>query len=82
MLEDSTNTDSRKIPKMDDKVIKLFYSTDSLNLKPSDISGETTGAYALPEFGTQFVRKMLKESKPQTFNDLILLSGLSHGIGV
>lgn len=81
-LEDLTNTDASKIPKMDEKVMKLFYTTESLGLTPNDISGETTGAYALPEFGTQFVRKMLKDSRPKSFNDLILLSGLSHGVGV
>ncbi|WP_412031666.1 PolC-type DNA polymerase III [Metamycoplasma buccale] len=82
MLEDLTNTDAKKIPKMDPEVLKLFSSTASLKIKPEDISGETTGAYGLPEFGTQFVRRMLKTANPQSFNDLILMSGLSHGTDV
>lgn len=78
-----TNTNvKRDVPKFDENVMKLFYTTESLNIKPEDINGETTGAYGLPEFGTTFVRKMLKIAKPKSFNDLILMSGLSHGTDV
>ncbi|MBN4089618.1 PolC-type DNA polymerase III [Mycoplasma enhydrae] len=82
MLEDLTNTKVENIPKSDPEVMKLFYTTESLGIKPDSIDGETTGAYGLPEFGTNFVRGMLKEAQPRTFNDLILLSGLSHGTDV
>ena len=34
----------------------------------------------IPEFGTGFVRQMLAETKPATFDGLYL--GLSHGTGV
>ncbi len=83
MLEDLTNTNvDIHVPKFDPEVMKLFYSTESMNITPDQIGGETTGAYGLPEFGTNFVRKMLKDTRPQSFNDLILLSGLSHGTDV
>ncbi|AZZ65601.1 PolC-type DNA polymerase III [Metamycoplasma phocicerebrale] len=82
MLEDLTHTKVKDIPKSDPEVMKLFYTTESLGIKPETIGGETTGAYGLPEFGTNFVRGMLKEAQPRTFNDLILLSGLSHGTDV
>ncbi|AXE61032.1 DNA polymerase III alpha subunit [[Mycoplasma] phocae] len=82
MLENLTNTNVEDIPKFDEEVMKLFYTTESLKIKPSDIEGETTGAYGLPEFGTNFVRRMLSQTKPKSFNDLILLSGLSHGTDV
>lgn len=82
MLEDLTKTKVREIPKFDKEVMKLFYTTESLKIDPSMIDNETTGAYGLPEFGTNFVRNMLKEAQPRTFNDLILLSGLSHGTDV
>ncbi|ACF07486.1 DNA polymerase III polC-type [Metamycoplasma arthritidis] len=82
MLEDLTKTDAKKIPKFDEKVMSLFSSTEAIKINPSEISNETTGAYGLPEFGTTFVRRMLKTAKPKSFNDLILMSGLSHGTDV
>lgn len=82
MLEDLTKISVKQIPKFDKEVMKLFYTTESLGIEPSMIDNETTGAYGLPEFGTSFVRGMLKEAQPRTFNDLILLSGLSHGTNV
>ncbi|WP_373439141.1 PolC-type DNA polymerase III [Metamycoplasma equirhinis] len=82
MIEEYTNTDIHDIPKFDENVMKLFYTTESMNITPEDLNGETTGAFGLPEFGTNFVRGMLKTSQPRTFNDLILLSGLSHGTNV
>ena len=38
-----------------------------------------TGATAIPEFGTSFVRGMLEETKPEEFDILVRLSGFSHG---
>ncbi len=82
MLERLTNVHSKDIPHQDPKVISLFSSTEALNIQPKDIDGESTGALGLPEFGTDFVRNMLKATKPKTFADLISLSGISHGTNV
>ncbi|MBN0919476.1 PolC-type DNA polymerase III [[Mycoplasma] gypis] len=82
MLERLTKVKVKDIPKSDSKVIELFSSTASMGISPEDIYNETTGAKGLPEFGTQFVRRMLQSAKAKKFSDLISLSGLSHGTDV
>ncbi|MGL5204697.1 MAG: PolC-type DNA polymerase III [Metamycoplasmataceae bacterium] len=82
LLQQLTGIAPDKIPFHDEKIIKLFYSTEPLGIKPEDINGEKTGALGLPEFGTPFVRKILTIAKISTFSDLVSVSGLSHGIDV
>ncbi|WP_334330795.1 exonuclease domain-containing protein [Candidatus Phytoplasma prunorum] len=71
---------AQDIPLYDELVYKIF-SDDN------EIKGYTT--LGIPEFGTVFVRKMLKDivnknSKKSIlkFSDLVKISGLSHGTGV
>ncbi len=74
-------SDARDIPLDDPQVYKMLSGTDVLHLKPSQIRSDVA-SYGVPEMGTSFVRGMLKDSRPQTFADIVKISGLSHGTDV
>ncbi|MHB8172290.1 MAG: PolC-type DNA polymerase III [Thermincolia bacterium] len=81
MLEDLTGIDAKTIPLDEPEVLKLFSGTESLGLSPEQIRSQT-GTYGIPEFGTKFVRQMLEDTKPNTFSELVCISGFSHGTDV
>ena len=72
---------AQDIPVDDPKVLKIFAGTDVLGVTQEEICSEV-GSLAIPEFGTGFVRKMLVDTKPKTFAELVKISGLSHGTDV
>lgn len=81
-LEELTQVKSEQIPKSDPKILSLFSSCKELGIKPQQIFGELTGTIGIPEFGTQFVRKMLQTAKVKSFADIVAICGLAHGTGV
>ncbi len=74
--------DVEGIPLNDREVFKLFSGLESLHLDPSQTFGQTIGTTGLPEFGTQLTKDMLKDIRPQTVDELLKISGLSHGTDV
>lgn len=80
-LQDITGINPTKIRLDDKETMSIFSSTEALGVKPEDI-GSKVGTFGVPEFGTKFVRDMLVDTKPKTFEELIRISGLSHGTDV
>ena len=81
MMSDLTGVKLTDIPMNDKKVLSLFSSAKALGMD-HDYFNSKTGALLLPEFNTEFVRGVLEETKPQSFSDLVIISGLTHGTGV
>ena len=82
LLEDLTHVDAQKIRLDDEKVLSLFENLSALNITKEDLGGCDLGSLGIPEFGTDFVMQMLRDTKPKTFSDLVRISGLSHGTDV
>lgn len=81
MLEDSSGIKIDSIPFDDPEVLKIFSSPSPLGVTKEQIECET-GTLGVPEFGTNFVIEMLKDTRPQNFAELVKISGLSHGTDV
>ena len=81
MLYDLTGFEPTKVPLDDKETMSIYSSTKALGVTPEQIHSEV-GTYGIPESGTKFVRGMLKDTKPTTFEELLRISGLSHGTDV
>ena len=85
-LENLTGVNAQEIPLDAPEPMSLFHSCKALKYKGENpdtdpILGDL-GCVAVPEFGTKFVRGMVKETHPSTFAELVSISGLSHGTDV
>ena len=85
-LQDITGIAPQAVP-LDDfevftQIISLFSTPKALGLTEEELGVSATGTLGIPEFGTKFVRGMLGETKPTTMEELIRISGLSHGTDV
>ena len=81
MLEELTGINFKDVPLDDWGVRSLFHTPDALGVTEDEILCNT-GTYGVPEFGTAFVRGMLDETQPDTMEELLRISGLSHGTDV
>ena len=81
MLYTITGLDPTKVPLDDKDTMSIYSSTDALGVTPEEIHSKV-GTFGIPESGTKFVRGMLEETKPTTFDELLRISGLSHGTDV
>ena len=81
MLQDISGIAPTEIPLDDKETMSIFNSTDALGVTAEQIGSEV-GTFGIPEYGTKFARGMLVDTRPTTFDELIRLSGLSHGTDV
>lgn len=80
-LQEMTGIDPLGITFDDPDTMAIFSDAETLNSKHA-YSNSNDGSLGIPEFGTDFVRGMLKDTKPKTFAELTRISGLSHGTNV
>ncbi len=84
-LQDITGIAPQDVPLHDaeifSRIISLFSSPKALGLTEEEL-GAPTGTLGIPEFGTRFVRGMLVDTRPSTMEELVRISGLSHGTDV
>ena len=76
-----SGTDVSKVPLDDKDTMSIFTSTDVLGVTKEQIMCNT-GTLGIPEFGTPFTIKLVEDTKPTTFGELVKISGLSHGTNV
>ncbi len=81
MLEALTGLNPREIPLDDPDTRMLFSTVEPLHIDLTGI-GCSLGTLGVPEFGTGFVRQVLENTRPTTFEELIRIAGLTHGTDV
>ncbi len=81
MMEDMTGVDAKLIPLDDKNTMSIFTSSKVLGYEDDPILGPT-GAVAVPEFNTRFTRQVLLDNNPTTMDDLVRISGYTHGTDV
>ncbi len=81
MMELDTGVDAKTIPLDDKNTMSIFTSSKVLGYEDDKILGPT-GAVAVPEFNTRFTRQVLLDNNPTTLDDLIRISGYTHGTDV
>lgn len=81
LIQNQSHTDIMKVPLDDKATMSIFTSTEALGVTKEQIMCNT-GTLGIPEFGTPFTIKLVEDTKPTTFAELIKISGLSHGTDV
>ncbi len=81
LIQLQSGTDIMKVPMDDKDTMSIFTSTRILGVTKEQIMCNT-GTLGIPEFGTSFTIKLVEDTKPTTFAELVKISGLSHGTDV
>ena len=81
LIQNQSGTDIMQVPLDDKDTMSIFTSTKALGVTTEQIMCKT-GTLGIPEFGTPFTIKLVEDTKPTTFGELVKISGLSHGTDV
>ena len=81
LIQLQSGTDIMKVPLDDKETMSIFTSTKALGVTTEQIMCNT-GTLGIPEFGTPFTIKLVEDTKPKSFAELVKISGLSHGTDV
>ena len=81
LIQNQSGTDIMKVPLDDKATMSIFTSTEALGVTTEQIMCNT-GTLGIPEFGTPFTIKLVEDTRPTTFGELVKISGLSHGTDV
>jgi DNA polymerase-3 subunit alpha (Gram-positive type) len=81
MMEDMTGVRAKEISLSDPVTMSIFTSPAALGLPDDDPIIGTTGTFGIPDFERSHTRQILMDAHPTSFDDLIHVSGLSHGVG-
>lgn len=81
LIQLQSGTDIMQVPLDDRDTMSIFTSTKALGVTKEQIMCNT-GTLGIPEFGTPFTIKLVEDTKPTTFAELVKISGLSHGTDV
>lgn len=87
-LKELSGIDYKKVDYTDPILFKSMYDITNLeedpvlknNLKQN--APFKTGCNGLPELSTSFLSQMISALKPETFNEIKIIQGLSHGSGI
>lgn len=63
----------------DPEIYKIFSDVTALGISAEDIDGITVGTLGVPEYNSDFMRKLIVKAQPQSFADLVKISGLGNG---
>ncbi len=81
MFMEITGIDPKDIPQDDPLTMRIFSSVEPLGTTLEALECDV-GSLGVPEFGTPFVRKLLMDTRPTSMDELVRISGLSHGTDV
>ena len=78
LLKEESGVDPKTVSLNDSQVISLFRGTETVAIPERELLCKTA-TYGIPEFSSAFSQGILRQIMPETVEELIRVSGWSHG---